>query len=68
MSTSAQDRVGRKIRDAELWEKAPYMLVVGDREQEAGNASVRHHGEGDLGTMDPGELAKRLRSEAGIDA
>ncbi len=44
------------------------MLVVGDREQEAGNASVRHHGEGDLGAMDPDELAARLRAEAGIDA
>ncbi|MBA2546017.1 MAG: threonine--tRNA ligase [Solirubrobacterales bacterium] len=61
------ESVGRKIRDAEL-SKAPYMLVVGDREQEAGNASVRHHGEGDLGAMGPGELAARLRSEAGIDA
>ena len=61
------ESVGRKIRDAEL-SKAPYMLVVGDREADAGNASVRHHGEGDLGAMDPDELASRLRSEAGIDA
>ena len=43
-------------------------LVVGDREQEAGNASVRHHGEGDLGAMEPAGIAARLREEAGIDA
>jgi len=61
------ESVGRKIRDAEL-SKAPYMLVVGDREQEAGNASVRHHGEGDLGAVEPDDIAARLREEAGIDA
>jgi threonyl-tRNA synthetase len=53
------ESVGRKIRDAEL-AKLPYMLVVGDREQEQGTASVRHHGERDLGAMDPAELARRL--------
>jgi threonyl-tRNA synthetase len=55
--------VGRKIRDAEL-AKAPYMLVVGDREQDAGTASVRHHGEGDLGELAVDELIERLRAEA----
>ena len=42
------ESVGRKIRDAEL-AKAPYMLVVGDREQEAGEVALRSHDEGDLG-------------------
>jgi threonyl-tRNA synthetase len=55
--------VGKKIRDAEL-ARAPYMLVVGDREQEAETASVRHHGEGDLGAMSLDELVERLRAEA----
>ena len=46
--------------------KAPYMLVVGDREQEAGSVSVRHHGEGDLGAMAPGGARRaRLRSTRG---
>jgi threonyl-tRNA synthetase len=36
------ESVGRKIRDAEL-RKIPYMLVVGDREQEAGEVGVREH-------------------------
>ena len=44
------ESVGRKIRDAEL-SRAPYMLVVGDREQEAGSVAVRSHDEGDLGTV-----------------
>ena len=57
------ESVGRKIRDAEL-SKAPYMLVVGDREQEASNVSVRHHGEEDLGAMTAGELAERVTAEA----
>jgi threonyl-tRNA synthetase len=57
------ESVGRKIRDAEL-AKAPYMLVVGDREQDADAASVRHHGEGDLGAMPVAEAIERLRVEA----
>ena len=61
------ESVGRKIRDAEL-AKAPYMLVVGDREQEAGTASVRHHGEGDLGALELEAVLARLRSEGGGDA
>ena len=60
------ESVGRKIRDAELG-KAPYMLVVGDREQEGGAASVRHHGEGDLGALDLDQVVARLRSEAQSD-
>jgi len=57
------ESVGKKIRDAEL-ARAPYMLVVGDREQEAETASVRHHGEGDLGAMPLDKLVERLRTEA----
>ena len=56
------ESVGKKIRDAEL-AKAPYMLVVGDREQDADAASVRHHGEGDLGAMPVAEAVERLRIE-----
>jgi threonyl-tRNA synthetase len=56
------ESVGRKIRDAEL-ARAPYMLVVGDREQDAESASVRHHGDGDLGAMPLGELTERMRTE-----
>jgi threonyl-tRNA synthetase len=60
------ESVGKKIRDAEL-ARAPYMLVVGDRELEEGTVSVRHHGEGDLGAMKLPELIQRLRGEADRD-
>ena len=53
------ESVGRKIRDAEL-AKVPYMLVVGDREAEAGGAAVRSHADGDLGVLGPAELLSRL--------
>jgi threonyl-tRNA synthetase len=56
------ESVGRKIRDAEL-SKAPYMLVVGDKEADAGTVSVRHHDEGDLGAMSLDDLAGRLEGE-----
>jgi threonyl-tRNA synthetase len=57
------ESVGRKIREAEL-RKVPYMLVVGDREAEAGGAALRRHGEGDLGTFALEEIAGRLAAEA----
>jgi threonyl-tRNA synthetase len=44
------DKIGKKIRNAEK-QKIPYMLVVGERDQEAGTVSVRRHKEGDLGAM-----------------
>jgi threonyl-tRNA synthetase len=54
------ESVGKKIRDAEF-AKAPYMLVVGDREQEADTVAARSHDEGDLGSMAIDELAERVR-------
>jgi threonyl-tRNA synthetase len=56
------ESVGRKIRDAEL-SHAPYMLVLGDKEAEAGTVSVRSHADGDLGAMSLDDLADRLRHE-----
>ncbi len=44
------ESVGKKIRAAELG-RYPYMLVVGDREVEAGEVSVRSHEDGELGSM-----------------
>ena len=56
------ESVGKKIRDAEV-RKVPYMLVVGDREQEAGRVSLRRHREGDVGAVEVSELAKDLAAE-----
>ncbi len=44
------EKMGYKIREAQV-DKVPYMLVIGDKEAEAGVVSVRHRKEGDLGTM-----------------
>ncbi len=43
-----KEKVQLKIRDAQM-QKVPYMLVVGDREAEAGAVAVRHRKHGDLG-------------------
>src|SRR4051794_12732321 len=56
------ESVGRKVRDAEL-RKVPYILVVGDREAEAGEVSVRRHGAGDTGAEPVAGLAARLADE-----
>ena len=55
------ESVGRKIRDAEL-RKIPFMLVVGDKEQEQGQVAVRRHREGDLGTEPVAGFADRMRA------
>lgn len=44
------EKIGRKIRDAEM-DKTPFMLIVGEKEQENGELSVRRQGEGDIGSM-----------------
>jgi len=54
------EKIGKKIREAQL-EKIPYMLVVGDRDMEAGTVSVRHRAEGDLGAMSLDQFAGQLR-------
>ncbi|MGD0153066.1 MAG: threonine--tRNA ligase [Thermacetogeniaceae bacterium] len=53
------ERVGYKIRDGEL-EKIPYLLVVGDKEAEAGAVSVRKRGQGDLGRISVDDFAVQL--------
>lgn len=44
------EKTGRKIRDAEV-SKIPYMIIVGEKEENEESVSVRKHGEGDLGTF-----------------
>ncbi|HYQ77645.1 MAG TPA: threonine--tRNA ligase [Solirubrobacterales bacterium] len=57
------ESVGRKIRDAETVGRYPYMLVVGDREEENGAVSVRSHADGDLGEMALADFAARVGAE-----
>ena len=53
------ESVGRKIRDAEV-RKVPFMLVVGDREQESGEVGVREHREGDTGAVALDDFVRRV--------
>jgi threonyl-tRNA synthetase len=57
------ESIGRKIRDAEL-RKIPYMLVVGDRESEGGEVSVRSHRGGDAGAEPVAAFAQRVVKES----
>ena len=52
------EKIGLKIREAQL-DKVPYMLVVGDREAEAGAVAVRSRTEGDLGASPVGQFLDR---------
>ncbi len=56
------EKIGRKIRDAET-RKIPYMLIVGEREKEAGTVAVRRHGKGDQGSMDKYEFLNKVKAE-----
>ena len=56
------ESIGKKIREAEVL-KVPYMLVVGDSEQAAGEVAVRRHREGDLGAVPASEFADRALHE-----
>ncbi len=61
------ESVGRKIRDAEL-RKVPFMLVVGDREQEAGLVGVREHRAGDTGAVAVDDFLARVMDLIGTRA
>jgi threonyl-tRNA synthetase len=56
------EKVGRKIRDAEV-RKIPFMVVVGETEQEANSVAVRRHGQGDLGAMSVLEFSTLIQAE-----
>ena len=56
------EKIGKKIRDNEL-KKVPYLLVVGEREAENGEVSVRKQGEGDKGTMKIANFAAEINAE-----
>ena len=56
------DRMNAKIRNAQL-QKVPYMLVIGDREIEAGAAAVRLRSGDDLGAVPVDEIVSRITNE-----
>ncbi|MBO5974734.1 MAG: threonine--tRNA ligase [Paludibacteraceae bacterium] len=56
------EKIGRKIRDNEL-KRIPYMLIVGEKEAEKGEVSVRKQGEGDKGAMSVADFITLINSE-----
>ena len=56
------EKIGYKIREAQM-QKLPYMLVVGDKEAEAGTVSVRTRGGVDLGAMPLDDFAAKITEE-----
>jgi threonyl-tRNA synthetase len=56
------EKIGRKIRDNEL-KRIPYMLIVGEKEAENNEVSVRKQGEGDKGSMNITTFASLLNAE-----
>jgi len=56
------EKLGAKIRNAQLW-KTPYMVVVGGRDEAAGVVSVRSRTDGDLGQMALDAFISRFDAE-----
>lgn len=59
------EKVGRKIRDAELT-KIPFMLVVGEKEAADGTLAVREHGQGDLGSLTTDAFARLIKERIAV--
>jgi threonyl-tRNA synthetase len=57
------EKIGRKIRDAEV-KKVPYMLIVGEKELSEGKVSIRRHGKGDIGSVPLEEFVEQFRLES----
>ena len=56
------EKIGRKIRDAEL-KKIPYLLIVGEKEEAENAVSVRRQGEGDIGTYSIADFTELIDKE-----
>ncbi len=56
------EKIGYKIREAQL-QKVPYMLVVGDKEQEEGEVGVRNRKDGDVGAMKLEDFVEKIDEE-----
>ena len=56
------EKIGRKIRDNEL-KRIPYLIIVGEKEQELNNISVRKQGDGDVGTMSVNDFADLINTQ-----
>jgi len=59
---SRSEKVGYKIREGQL-QKIPYLLIVGDKEIEAGAVAVRHRKQGDLGAISLADFIAKISAE-----
>jgi threonyl-tRNA synthetase len=59
------EKINYKIREGSL-QKIPYLLVVGDKERQAGKVAVRARGGADLGVLDVGAFAARLSEDVAL--
>lgn len=55
------EKIGKKIRDSEL-NKIPFMLIIGEKEAESQQISVRQRGTGDLGSMPTEDFEKLVNA------
>ncbi len=63
---NSDDKIGAKIRHARL-QRVPYMLIIGEREQQNRTVSVRSRDEGDIGAMPLDSFVDRIIREADLD-
>jgi threonyl-tRNA synthetase len=56
------EKIGKKIRDAEL-QRIPYMLIVGEKEENNNTVSVRKQGQGDMGSFKVQEFVDAVEIE-----
>ena len=56
------EKLGYKIREAQM-DKVPYMLIVGQKEKDENQVSVRSRDDGDLGSLDIHEFIQKVKSE-----
>ena len=63
---NSDDKIGAKIRQTRL-QRVPYMLIIGEREQQNRTVSVRSRDEGDIGAMPLDSFVDRIIREADLD-
>jgi threonyl-tRNA synthetase len=56
------EKIGKKIRDAEI-KKIPFMLIIGEKEEQENAVSVREHGKGDQGSLGIQQFIDRVNDE-----
>ncbi|MEQ3654227.1 MAG: threonine--tRNA ligase [Dokdonia sp.] len=62
LADNRSETMGKKIREAEM-QKIPFMIIVGEQEENDGTISVRRHGGEDLGSMDVDAFAKIIETQ-----